>query len=89
MTGTIQAEAGVAISSGASSKDPACQCRCKRYGVQSLGGEDTPGGGHGNPLQYSFLENLMDRVWCTTVHGVTQSWTQLQRLSTHARTLKA
>ena len=90
MIGTIQAEAGVAISSGASNKDPACQCRCKRYGVRSPGGEDTPGGGHGNPLQYSFLENLMDRgVWCTTVQGVTQSWTELQRLSTRARTLKA
>ena len=25
--------------------------------VQSLGGEDSPGGGYGNPLQYSFLEN--------------------------------
>ena len=35
-----------------------------------------PGGGHGNPLQYSCLENLMDRgAWQTTVHGVTNSWT--------------
>ena len=25
--------------------------------VQSLGWEDSPGGGHGNPLQYSYLEN--------------------------------
>ena len=29
--------------------------------VQSLGLEDPPGGGHGNPIQYSCLENLMDR----------------------------
>ena len=30
-----------------------------------------PGGGHGNPLQYSCLENPMDRgAWWTTVHGV-------------------
>ena len=29
--------------------------------VQSLGQEDSPGGGHGKPLQYSFLENPMDR----------------------------
>ena len=29
--------------------------------VQSLGGEDSPGGGNGNPLQYSRLENPMDR----------------------------
>ena len=31
-----------------------------------------PGGTHGNPLQYSCLENLMDRgAWWATVHGVT------------------
>ena len=31
----------------------------------------TPGGGHGNPLQYPCLENPMDRgAWWTTVHGV-------------------
>ena len=29
--------------------------------VQSLGQEDSPGGGRGNPLQYSCLENPMDR----------------------------
>ena len=44
-----------------------------------------PGGGHGNPLQYSCLENPMDRgAWRSTVHGVTKSWTRLKRLSTHA-----
>ena len=33
----------------------------------------SPGGGHGNPLQYSCLENPMDRgAWGTTVHRVTQ-----------------
>ena len=32
------------------------------------------GGGHGNPLQYSYLENPMDRgAWPTTVHGVLKS----------------
>ena len=42
-----------------------------------------PGGGHGNPLQYSCLENAMDRGgWQATVHGVTKSWTQLKQLST-------
>ena len=31
----------------------------------------SPGGGNGNPIQYSFLENLMDiRAWWATVHGV-------------------
>ena len=34
----------------------------------------SPGGGNGNPLQYSCLENPMDRgAWQTTVHGVTKS----------------
>ena len=35
-----------------------------------------PGGGHGNPLQYSCLENPMDRgAWWAMVHGVAQSQT--------------
>ena len=35
-----------------------------------------PGGGNGNTLQYSCLENPMDRgAWRATVHGVTKSWT--------------
>ena len=34
----------------------------------------SPGGGHGNPLQYSCLENSMDGGdWRATVHGVTKS----------------
>ena len=34
----------------------------------------SPGGGHGHPLQYSCLENLIDRgAWRATVHGVTES----------------
>ena len=47
--------------------------------VPSLSQEDrSPGGGHDNPLQNSCLENAMDRgVWQATVHGVTQSRTQL------------
>ena len=33
-----------------------------------------PGGGHSNPLQYSCLENPMDRgIWRATVHGVAKS----------------
>ena len=36
----------------------------------------SPGGGHGNPLQYSCLENPMDRgAWQAAVHGVTESGT--------------
>ena len=38
-----------------------------------------PGGRHGNPLQYSCLENRMDRgAWWATVHEVTKSRTQLK-----------
>ena len=37
-----------------------------------------PAGGYGNPLQYSCLENSMDReAWWATVQKVTKSWTQL------------
>ena len=51
----------------------------------------SPGGGHGNPLQYSCLENLMDKgAWQAIVHRVAKRWTQLKRLSeracTHAHT---
>ena len=45
-----------------------------------------PGGGHGNPLQYSCLENPMGggASWAM-VHGVAKSQTRLKRLSTHAQ----
>ena len=36
----------------------------------------SPEGGNGNPLQYSWLENLMDRgSWQVTIHGVAKSQT--------------
>ena len=38
--------------------------------------ERSPGGGHGIPLQYSCLENPMDRgAWLVTVHGIAKSRT--------------
>ena len=44
----------------------------------------SPGGGHDNPFQYSYLENPINRVsWWAPVHSVTQSTTRLKRLSTH------
>ena len=46
--------------------------------VGSPGGEDTVGGGNGNPLQYSCLENSMDRgAWWAIVQGVANSQTRL------------
>ena len=42
----------------------------------------SPGGGHGNPLQCSCLENPRDGgAWWAAIYGVKQSWTQLNRLS--------
>ena len=62
----------------------------KEMWVRSLGQEDSPGGGHGDSLQYSCLENLMDRwAWRATVHGVTMSLTWLKQLSTaHSMSFK-
>ena len=38
----------------------------------------SPGEGHGNPFQYSRLENSMDKgAWWAPVHGVTKSQTRL------------
>ena len=43
-----------------------------------------PGGGHGNPLQSSCLENFMDRgTWQARVHGIAKSQTQQKQLSMH------
>ena len=42
------------------------------------GSGTSPGGGNGNPLQYSCLENPMDRgAWEAIVHGVTKSCVRL------------
>ena len=47
-----------------------------------------PGGEHDDSLQYSCLENPMDRgLWLATVHGVTQSQTRLKRFSTRAQSV--
>ena len=50
--------------------------------VGSLPGSGrSPGGGHGNPLQYSCLENAMNRgAWRASVHRVAKNRTQLKRL---------
>ena len=49
-----------------------------------LGSRRSPGEGNDNPLQYSCLENLMDRrAWRAIVYGVTKSLTQMKQLSIH------
>ena len=52
------------------------------------GSRRCPGGRHGNPLQYSYLENRTDRgaSWAT-VHRVAKSRTRLKQLTTHAYVL--
>ena len=56
---------------GLDGKESACNARDPGWGR-------SPGEGNGYPLQYSCLENSMDRgVWQATVHGVTKSRTRL------------
>ena len=63
-----------------SGKEPTCQCKTHKRCQSGPGQGRCPGGGHGNPLQYSCLEKPMDRgAWWPTVHGVTKSWTPLQQ----------
>ena len=59
---------------GASGKESTCQCRRYKRQVPS------PGEGNGNPLQYSCMENSVDRgSWWASVHGVPKSPTQLSK----------
>ena len=50
---------------------------CNAENLGSIPGSGrSPGGEHGSPLQYSFLENSTDRgTWWATVHGVTKNQT--------------
>ena len=58
-----------------SSKETACSVGAPRDTCLIPGSGRAPGGGKGNPLQYSCLENPMDRGVCrTTVHRVTKKW---------------
>ena len=60
-------------------KNPPANTGDGRDAVRSLGWEDPPGEGNGNPLEYSCLENSMDRgAWWTIVHKITKSQTQLK-----------
>ena len=66
---------------GQDSKESACSAG----DVGSIPGLGrSPGGGHGNPLQYSSLENPMERgaLWAT-VHGAAKSWTQPSNQAQH------
>ena len=73
------------IPSGSSGKESVCQCRRHKDVGLIPGSGRSPGGGHGNPLQYSCLQNHIDKgAWQTIVHGVSKNQTQLNWLSMHA-----
>ena len=71
----------ILTSGDASGKEPTCQCRaCKRCGfnpwVRTISWRRA-----WQPLQYSCLENPMDRgAWWAIVHGVRNSWRRLKQL---------
>ena len=63
-------------------KNPPANAREVRDAGSIPGSERSPGGGHGNPLHYSCLENPLVRgAWRAAAHGVAKSPTQLRRLS--------
>ena len=69
-----------------SGKEPAWQCRRHKRHKFDPGSQRSSGGGHGNPLQYSCLENPSDGgPWWPAVCGVAQSRTRLKRLSSSSR----
>ena len=72
------------FSGGTSDKEPPANTGDIRDIGSVLGSGRFPGRGHGNALQYSCLENPMDRgAWQTMVHRVAKSQTRLKQLSMH------
>ena len=68
-------------------KESTCSARVPGDAGVIPGLGSSPGGGHGNPLQYSCLEYPMDRGACRArVHRVAKSRIQLKRFSTHTQT---
>ena len=64
---------GFGFSGGSDSKESACNAG---HWDSIPGLERSPGEGNGNPLQYSCLENPLDRgAWWATIHGVAKSRT--------------
>ena len=69
----------IGLPSGASAKNLPANAGDIRDPGLTPGSGRSPGEGHGNPLQFSGLENLMDReAWQAIVHGVTKGQTQLK-----------
>ena len=76
----------VSFPGGATIKAPACQCRRYKRCVFNPWVRKIPWRREGNPLQYSWLENPMDRGASQAIYNpwVAQSQTRLKRLSTHS-----
>ena len=65
---SVSAGINLGFPGGSDGKESACNAGAQ---IWSLGQEDPPGEGNGNPLQYSCLENPMDgRAWWATVLGL-------------------
>ena len=63
-------------------KNPPANAGDARHAGSIPGSGKSLGVGNGNPLQYTCMENSMDRgAWWAAVHGITKSWTRLKRLS--------
>ena len=66
-------------------EESACHAGATGHAGSIRGSGRSPQGGNGNPLQYSCLENPMDRgTWWATVQKVTKSWTWLRIQHAHA-----
>jgi len=71
-------------------KNPPANAGDKRDMGSVSGSGRSPGGGHGDPLQYSCLENPMDRgAWQAAVHRVVKSRTLLRQHSTEHIEMKS
>ena len=73
-----ESNAGQGFPGGTSGKESACSAGDVRDVASIPGSGRSPGGGHGNPVQYSCLDNPMDSgAWRATVHRVAESLTRL------------
>ena len=72
---TVRVQIWTVVSGSSDGREFACNAR----DLSSVPGSGRSSGeGNGKPLQYSCLENSMDRgAWWTAIHGVTKSWTLL------------
>ena len=83
---TLSMEVFTGLPQWLSGKESACNAGDPAEEVSIPVSERSPGGRHGYPLQYSCLENPMDReAWWAMVHGTTKTQTQLKQLSMHAK----